>query len=56
MKNDIKTVISDGEETRKLQCPGCGQWGYIDDDQYRGKVSIECECGFHKTINLEEEV
>jgi hypothetical protein len=34
-------------------CPGCGLIGRLDDDQWNGRVSIDCpECAFHETINL----
>jgi len=52
---EVKDVTLDGEPRKKFKCPGCGIWGFIDDEQYRGKVSIQCECGFHKTIDLSKE-
>lgn len=36
----------------QLQCPGCGQWAYIDDDQYHGRVSVDHTnegCTYHET-------
>ena len=42
------------KEAWKFLCPGCAAWGYIDDDQLNGQVSIQCYCGFHETINLKE--
>jgi len=51
---EIKEVMLDGHLVRKACCPGCGIWGVIDDDQFCGRVSILCECGFHETINLAE--
>ena len=40
---------------RLFVCPGCGLTATIDQDQYEGKVSIQCsECDFHETINLKE--
>ena len=50
----VKEVILDDKLVRKVCCPGCGVWGIIDDDQFHGRVSILCECGFHETINLAE--
>ena len=50
----IKEVMLDGHLVRKVCCPECGVWGIIDDDQFHGRVSILCECGFHETINLAE--
>jgi Zn ribbon nucleic-acid-binding protein len=32
-----------------LQCPQCQSLGVIDDDQYHGRVSVLCECGYHET-------
>lgn len=35
-----------------FRCPGCGTTGDIDDDQFHGRVSIECPtpgCGYHDT-------
>lgn len=39
----------------KLRCPSCGTFADIDDDQYRGRVSVECGtpgCAFHETHNF----
>lgn len=44
-----------GEKIRQLQCPGCGLWASLDDDQVHGRVSIECPtdgCNFHETVDL----
>jgi len=35
-----------------FRCPQCRKWGLLDDDQWQGKVSILCDCGFHQTIPL----
>lgn len=41
-----------------LQCPKCGKWGGIDDDQLHGRVSVDHtryndgtphDCTFHET-------
>jgi len=50
----IKEVMLDGHLVRKVRCPKCGVWGVIDDDQFHGRVSILCECGFHETVDLAE--
>ena len=54
---ELKMVerIEDGEEktiVTKFKCPDCKVWGDIDDDQFKGKVSILCDCGFHETIDF----
>lgn len=36
-----------------IRCPGCGQVGMIDEDQYKGRVSIQCtNCPYHETHDL----
>lgn len=50
----VKEAVLDDKLVRKVCCPGCGAWGVIDDDQFFGRVSILCGCGFYETINLAE--
>lgn len=55
MKERIKKVLLDRKETYKFKCPNCDIWGYLDDDQANGRISIQCKtegCTFHKTINI----
>ena len=52
MDYELKQVILDDKPVYKLKCPKCNVWGYLDDDQFNGRVSILCEWGFHKTINF----
>lgn len=52
---DVRRVSLDGVLTYKARCPLCGTWGYIDDDQFHGRVSMECGekgCTFHETHDL----
>lgn len=59
MDNEAKRVIlvwQDGKPIKKFHCPGCKVWGEIDNDQLHGRVSIQCDCGFHETINLSKEL
>ncbi len=36
-----------------VRCPGCGLEARIDDDQYHGRVSIDCPaCPYHETHDL----
>lgn len=37
-----------------FRCPGCKQSGLIDEDQYYGRVSVECVCGWHVTRDWSE--
>jgi len=31
-------------------CPGCGLRARMDEDQYAGRVSVDCpECAYHET-------
>lgn len=49
----LKLVRRDGKPVTKFQCPQCSLWGDIDEDQFYGRVSIQCpECTFHETIDL----
>jgi hypothetical protein len=37
-----------------FECPGCGTWANLDDDQWNGRVSVDhasmgCEGGYHET-------
>lgn len=55
---EMKHVKRDGVPTVLLRCPNCKTLAELDDDQYHGRVSIECQvlgCGFHETINLASE-
>lgn len=50
---EMKRTVLDGNKEWKMKCPGCEAWGFIDDDQYHGRVSIDClECDYHETVNL----
>ncbi len=35
-----------------FRCPKCEQTGWIDEDQFNGRVSIVCAyCDYHETVN-----
>ena len=44
-----------------FECPGCGTWAYLDDDQWHGLVSVDHSgetspttgeaCSYHETHN-----
>lgn len=39
-----------------FECPGCGTWAYLDNDQWLGLVSVDhaadgCTGGYHETHN-----
>jgi hypothetical protein len=47
---ELRVRERDGETVWQLNCPACGKWGDLDDDQLRGRVSVQHEeCGFHET-------
>ncbi len=51
----LKSVRRDGGIVWKFRCPDCHQWGDIDDDQFRGRVSIDhtdTGCTFHQAYDL----
>jgi len=55
---NLRVVSRDGEQVVKLQCPGCGQWCDLDDDQYHGRVSVWHDvpgCGYHQTVDFEND-
>ena len=50
----LRRVQIDGEPVWCLECPGCGQWGELDDYQLHGRVSVDhatdgCAGGYHET-------
>lgn len=50
----LRLVNSDGQPNWLLECPGCGQWGGLDDDQLHGRVSVDhdsqgCAGHYHET-------
>lgn len=50
----FRRVTRDGELTWLLECPGCGTWASLDDDQWHGRVSVDhasmgCAGGYHET-------
>ncbi|MCP4535802.1 MAG: hypothetical protein GY832_01485 [Chloroflexi bacterium] len=52
---DIKLVSLNGAMIHKIKCPGCRQWGYIDEDQFFGHAGLMCSrCGWHETCDLSE--
>ena len=50
----VQRVTLDGQPTLILLCPGCGMAARMDDDQARGRVSVDhatdgCPGGYHET-------
>lgn len=54
----VRHVSRDGSPTlnvTKIRCPSCRTFGEVDQDQWQGRVSIECStpgCTFHETHNF----
>jgi hypothetical protein len=51
----LRAVRRDGIAVWYMTCPRCGLQGTIDEDQFFGRVSIECpddSCSFHETIDF----
>lgn len=41
------------EKHRLVQCPRCGLVAQVDEDQWHGRVSIDCpDCPYHETHDL----
>lgn len=56
-QDEVKLVSLDGRLEWKVKCPKCGTWGYVDDDQLHGRVSMQCgnePCDFHETHDLSD--
>lgn len=54
---NLTKVLVDGVPTWKLECPQCGLIGSLDDDQYHGRVSVDCpneNCTFHETHDFSQ--
>ena len=54
----FRAVRSDGIDTFLFECPGCGEWGHLDDDQWHGRVSVDhasmgCPGGYHETHDFQ---
>lgn len=50
----VKDAENGREPRATIMCPSCKGVGTIDDDQYHGRISIWCDCGYHETHNLAE--
>lgn len=47
--NPREAMRGNREDGWQFECPGCGEWAYMDGDQWHGRVSVEHECGYHET-------
>lgn len=46
------------ERHASIRCPKCGEVGWIDREQFMGRVSIVCpndECDYHETHDMRSE-
>jgi hypothetical protein len=53
----LQQGIVDGKPTWFFECPGCGEWGPLADEQLDGRMSIDhashgCPAGYHETHNF----
>jgi hypothetical protein len=51
-----RAVQRDGDRSWLMECPGCGTWANLDNDQWLGLVSVDhaadgCTGGYHETHN-----
>ena len=52
----FRGVTRDGVADWLFECPGCGEWASLDEDQWNGRVSVDhaadgCKGGYHETHN-----
>lgn len=52
----VNTGDQSHPDTWLFRCP-CGQWAYLDEDQWNGRVSVDhasdgCPANFHETHNF----
>lgn len=43
----------------KLKCPTCGEWVYLDEDQFNGRISTFHDvpnCGYHETVDFSKHI
>ena len=57
----IRERMIEGQLVRFFRCPGCGSWKQINQDQYLGRQSIQCDqlsgfgvCVFDRHVTLYE--
>lgn len=48
--------IDPPQKNASIECPFCGQRGIIDWEQLHGEVSIRCDCGYHDTHDLTDQI
>ena len=54
LRNDV--IGANQESFPLFRCPGCKGMGDIDDDQFHGRVSIDCtNCEYHETKDWSQE-
>lgn len=55
-KPEVIWELADNTRRALVECPGCGERMFVDNDQYHGKVSMDCpECEYHETHDLSRE-
>lgn len=47
-------ILSGETPWAMIRCPQCRGVGSIDLDQFEGRVSIQCDCGYHETHDLRQ--
>jgi len=56
-----RVSIDDQSDTWLFECPGCGEWAYLDNDQWNGRVSVDhasdgCHGKYHETHEYGKEL
>lgn len=57
----VNTGDQNHPDTWLFECPGCGQWAYLDQDQWAGRISVDhasegCSGRYHETHNFSAEL
>jgi len=62
----VQTQADPLEHAWLFECPGCGRWAYLDDDQWHGRVSVDhsgetspttgAVCTYHETHDYQAEL
>lgn len=54
---DVNPNSAKGANNWFATCPNCGVRGTIDEDQLKGRVSVDCpECDYHETHDHSDQV
>lgn len=51
--NNVQKLVDPTPDSYAVcNCPNCGAFTVMDEDQYHGRVSMLCDCGYHETHDM----